>query len=389
MEVNVKIFGSTPAKVAGRSKPAGKTLLSSFGFGSYNKKAFTLAEVLITLGIIGVVAAITLPSLITNIQSKVKMEQIRTAKYKFTLATDKMNSLGLIHPYHSTEDFIKELQKHLKLAKVCDLAHIKGCWPTDVIMANGRVYEITEARTGKQFLMPSNQYSDYSSPNVGIVTADGIPMILSFNTKCDPLDEGKQYPWSTSDNKPVSNATAGCIAGMMDINGSKGPNKIGEDIILFNATGFGSDCAINLNGKCYSAPFIPQPMTKSDCQAAVADGSLGIQGCHFESDVWAGVVRQCGGVDKLPSLDDLAKIATAIYIGNPNIGSSSYAGNLTFNYIKAAAWALPEPEFMLWSGIENDDGKSAKSRTYQDNKTIYGSVSQRINPYYGVCLGEP
>ncbi len=35
------------------------------------KKAFTLAEVLITLGIIGVVAALTLPSLITNYKVKV------------------------------------------------------------------------------------------------------------------------------------------------------------------------------------------------------------------------------------------------------------------------------------------------------------------------------
>lgn len=34
------------------------------------KKGFTLAEVLITLGIIGVVAALTLPSLITNYRKK-------------------------------------------------------------------------------------------------------------------------------------------------------------------------------------------------------------------------------------------------------------------------------------------------------------------------------
>ena len=34
------------------------------------KIAFTLAEVLITLGIIGVIAAMTLPSLITNYQEK-------------------------------------------------------------------------------------------------------------------------------------------------------------------------------------------------------------------------------------------------------------------------------------------------------------------------------
>ena len=35
-----------------------------------NKEAFTLAETLITLGIIGIVAAMTLPSVISNIQDK-------------------------------------------------------------------------------------------------------------------------------------------------------------------------------------------------------------------------------------------------------------------------------------------------------------------------------
>ena len=34
------------------------------------KKGFTLAEVLITLGIIGVVAAMTLPTVINNVQEK-------------------------------------------------------------------------------------------------------------------------------------------------------------------------------------------------------------------------------------------------------------------------------------------------------------------------------
>ena len=36
-----------------------------------NKSAFTLAEVLITLGIIGIVAALTMPSLIQKHQKKV------------------------------------------------------------------------------------------------------------------------------------------------------------------------------------------------------------------------------------------------------------------------------------------------------------------------------
>lgn len=41
------------------------------------KRAFTLAEVLITLGIIGVVAAMTLPSLVGNYKKKQAVTQLQ------------------------------------------------------------------------------------------------------------------------------------------------------------------------------------------------------------------------------------------------------------------------------------------------------------------------
>ena len=49
--------------------------------GLHNKKksAFTLAEVLITLGIIGIVAAMTLPALIQNYQKKQTVSQLKKA----------------------------------------------------------------------------------------------------------------------------------------------------------------------------------------------------------------------------------------------------------------------------------------------------------------------
>ena len=50
-------------------------------FGN-NKNAFTLAEVLITLGIIGVVAAMTIPNLMSNIKA-----QQYTKKFKKTIST--------------------------------------------------------------------------------------------------------------------------------------------------------------------------------------------------------------------------------------------------------------------------------------------------------------
>ena len=53
-----------------------------------NKRAFTLAEVLITLGIIGVVAAMTLPSVI----NKYKIKQLETAfKRSNSLITNALN----------------------------------------------------------------------------------------------------------------------------------------------------------------------------------------------------------------------------------------------------------------------------------------------------------
>lgn len=52
--------------------------MRSLKFAAF-KSAFTLAEVLITLGVIGVVAAMTIPTLITNITKKQLESQIKVA----------------------------------------------------------------------------------------------------------------------------------------------------------------------------------------------------------------------------------------------------------------------------------------------------------------------
>ena len=47
-------------------------------FDKFNKaKAFTLSEVLITLGIIGIIAAMTLPSLVGRYQEKVTVTRLK------------------------------------------------------------------------------------------------------------------------------------------------------------------------------------------------------------------------------------------------------------------------------------------------------------------------
>ncbi len=352
-------------------------------------KGFTLAEVLITLGVIGIVAALTLPVLNQAVNKKVRAEQIRTVKYKFTKATEKMASLGLIGPYDSTATFVAELQKHLKIMKVCPSSKLRDCWPYDTItLLDGKEYEVTKLQTGKQFQMKDSDTADYSSPNIGIITGDGTPMILSYNTKCEALDPVKTYGWSTEDNKPVTNATSNCIAAVFEINGSKKPNKQNEDVALFNANGLGSSCAIELdNGKCFTAAFTPTPMTRAECEAAVVEGKLGIEGCFEQQDYWAGAVKQCGGVGNMPTMADLGKIASAIYKGNPTVGAKQDVSNLTYEPGTATSLGLPEPSFYLWSGEEYSKNGAYYRRFYPTYTSYNGYASLRgSSGLQAICL---
>ena len=343
---------------------------------------------LITIGVIGIVSAMTLPVLNQAINKKVRAEQIRTVKYKFTKATEKMASLGLIGPYDSTAAFVAELQKHLKIMKVCPSSKLRECWPYDTItLLDGKEYEVTKLQTGKQFQMKDSETADYSSPNIGIITGDGTPMILSYNTKCEALDPVKTYGWATEDNKPVSNATSNCVAAVFEINGSKKPNKQNEDVALFNANGLGSSCAIELdNGKCFTAAFTPTPLTKAECEAQKSE--LGIKNCHYEQDYWAGAVKQCGGVGNMPTGSDLTKIAQAIYKGNPSINSSGYTYNLTYESGTATSLGLPEPIFFVWSGEEYSK-ITAYYRYFNPTYTRYYYKASRLSSdTQALCLGD-
>ena len=279
------------------------------------QNAFTLAETLITLGVIGVVAAVTLPTLLTNIQDRVRQEQVRTVKYKFTKATEKMNSLGLIGHYDSTMDFVTELKKHMTIEKVCKSNELDKCWPSAEINAySGTGTTLTkftpnDISTGEK--LKALALSTKDTQTVGIVTGDGVPMILVYSPNCSGFDEAKSYTWSVENGKPVTNATTNCVSAIFDINGIKGPNKIGTDVRTLNSL-FGY--------KLYEA----QAMSYDDCQKQ--KNNLGINQCctyckdNGDVDYLAGAVKACHDIGlHLPSMQTLANIAGAIY-GRSDIG---------------------------------------------------------------------
>ena len=144
------------------------------------QNAFTLAEVLITLGIIGVVAAMTMPSLLNATQGK----QYVTA-YKRALAT--MSQAGAMNYALTDEDF--------------------NTAPT--------VRSVLENR-------------------MNVVKKSGTKLYFNDGVSVDLPDTVKGCTDHTDLSKDAETAGSGTTAACkvtIDVNGDKGPNKAGKDQI--------------------------------------------------------------------------------------------------------------------------------------------------------------
>ena len=106
------------------------------------KRAFTLAEVLITLGIIGVVAALTMPSLMANYKKSVAKNQFKKTYSTLTNAFNQTvqelgENIDCTNENYSESDrpqackeLWNEFVKNLNVVKYCETdAYAQGCVP--------------------------------------------------------------------------------------------------------------------------------------------------------------------------------------------------------------------------------------------------------------------
>lgn len=175
------------------------------------KKSFTLAEVLITLGIIGIVAAMTIPTLMQNTQNaelvtKMKkeysvlsnaFEQLKTESggdFTFALAngTSSGNSL-----------FRNIFESKISYVKECSTASTDGCLSNNIKLPGSG---LTDSMAGA-----------YTNP--GIISKDGASLIFHLD------DMACKQP-----RNPYPN---GCGWVLVDVNGPQSPNIWGRDVYLF------------------------------------------------------------------------------------------------------------------------------------------------------------
>lgn len=99
----------------------------------FKRMAFTLAEVLITLGIIGVVAAITIPTLLSNYSKRVLEGQLKVTYASIQQTMKFMDEEGLSYEVFQdgSDSAMKEwydsfIAKHMKVESAC--VNKPGCW---------------------------------------------------------------------------------------------------------------------------------------------------------------------------------------------------------------------------------------------------------------------
>ena len=181
-----------------------------------NKFAFTLAEVLITLGIIGVVAALTIPALVGKYEIYVRQQQFKKAYSVLETALQKAqyDLGGFPKCYYgldsdATQGFkwgecqllFDTIANNFKTVKKCENnALANGCLPPSSYKGN--------TRGGCPGF--SSEAIEQKAP--AYILNDGIIM-LSYS-------EG------------TATTTAPIVA--IDINGKKGPNKWGHDVFAFS-----------------------------------------------------------------------------------------------------------------------------------------------------------
>ncbi len=162
--------------------------------------AFTLAEVIIVVGIIGIIAELTIPQLMENVQEQEFKGAAKTAYSKAYQAIMQMKAEqgGSLFPfYNDVNAFKPEFMKYFKVIKDCS---IKDCVPSS---ENSTIYKTINGIEGYTLYMDEGQF----------VTADGM-----------------FWGIQNSNNIYVENN----LMISVDVNGyMKKPNAFGKDLFMF------------------------------------------------------------------------------------------------------------------------------------------------------------
>jgi len=210
---------------------------------STGAKGFTLAEVLLTLAIIGVVAALTIPAVVTKVAKdqyvtglKKAYNTLKSVEREAIQEHGPMENWTWSTGYDPIADFEKYFLPHFDVLKNCKSTTEKGCFAEGLTYLNG------------------DTLGDFNGARYyRIVTSDGMSWAY-INT-------------NTGGTNPLESRGAFYV----DVNGLKGPNRYGRDMFYFYV--FPSNLGIKPQGSY--EPDGTTPISTSDVDSHCNTSSYG------------------------------------------------------------------------------------------------------------------
>ena len=322
-----------------------------------------------------------MPTLLKNIAERSNSEAQANLAQKITKSMDLMRADGgLERTYASTDEFVDEFSKYIKISTRCDADHIADCWPTKTVTTtDGETYDVSKAKTGKNLNLKDNK-----SNNVGIILADGATLILTYNPNAGIIGDGdtvtpsfadlpigfgrtKKFAYTTSVTDPIDF--------VMDVNGFKGPNSEARngkqyDIRSFKVARFSKGCAgvdVNGIGCVYQLPSY-SPIKAGSADMRKWDLKWAKDSYWSKVDnYWAGAKKACDELGM--SLPDKSKLQS---FAKKTIAEKEQLGLSTSDYV--------------WSSSERDDVDIAYVVNIFSGGTYSASKGNRIHKI--LCVGE-
>ena len=171
--------------------------------------AFTLAEVLVVLVVVGVVSGLAIPSLVKNLKNKDAVVRLKKTYSILSQATKQiiLEEGSVINWVTSSENIYNLYKKHLRNVKECKQE--EGCWGQGTLA----------------YLDKSGTTNWNNTLHRTLILADGVQVMFSDSNYSSTCTKSETNRWQGSINY--------CNAIQVDVNGEKKPNIVGRDIFSF------------------------------------------------------------------------------------------------------------------------------------------------------------
>ena len=192
------------------------------------KAAFTLAEVLITLGIIGVVAALTLPTLISNYQKKAYVTQLKKSYavmsngLKLMMAHDGVTELKDATAFSNITGHYEKLYIDEYGNPAIAGAQTDTCGPNNILTD-----ECRSIREGLQSVFTGIRFVPGDGTAIkGLNGGTTTNYLRDTRGTCIEFPDGSELVDYRFEKSGTSSVT-------IDLNGHKNPDTLGRDVFHF------------------------------------------------------------------------------------------------------------------------------------------------------------